>query len=40
MSAKTYRPWNPNQQWLLPRSPRDWLAENDLVYLWTVAPRL
>lgn len=31
MSAKTYRPWNPDQQRLLP-PPRDWLPENDLVY--------
>jgi transposase len=30
--GKTYRPWNPNQQWLLPPSVRDWLPENDLVY--------
>ena len=32
MSTKSYRPWNPDQQWLLPPSPRDWLPENDLVY--------
>jgi transposase len=30
--SKTYRPWNPDQHWLLPPSPRDWLPENDLVY--------
>lgn len=30
--SKTYRPWNPDQQWLLPPSPRDWLPEGDLVY--------
>jgi transposase len=30
--GKTYRPWNPNQQWLLPPSVHDWLPENDLVY--------
>jgi len=30
--SKTYRPWNPNQQWLLPPSVQDWLPENDLVY--------
>ena len=30
--SKTYRLWNPNQQWLLPPSPQDWLPENDLVY--------
>jgi transposase len=29
---KTYRPWNPNQQYLLPPSIQDWLPENDLVY--------
>lgn len=29
---KTYRPWNPDQQWLLPPSVHDWLPENDLVY--------
>jgi transposase len=30
--SKTYRPWNPDQSWLLPPSPRDWLPENDLVF--------
>ena len=30
--SKTYRPWNPNQQWLLRPSVQDWLPENDLVY--------
>lgn len=30
--SKTYRPWNPNQQYLLPPSTQDWLPENDLVY--------
>ncbi|MGH9668559.1 MAG: IS1182 family transposase [Terriglobales bacterium] len=30
--SKTYRPWNPNQDWLLPPSPRQWLPEGDLVY--------
>jgi len=30
--SKTYRQWNPNQQYLLPLSVRDWLPENDLVY--------
>lgn len=30
--SKTYRPWNPNQQWLLPPSVQDWLPENDLIY--------
>ncbi len=31
--GKTYRPWDPDQSWLLPPSPRDWLPEDDLVYL-------
>jgi transposase len=30
--SKTYRLWNPNQQWLLPPCPQDWLPQNDLVY--------
>jgi transposase len=30
--SKTYRPWNPNQQYLFPPSVQDWLPENDLVY--------
>jgi transposase len=30
--SKKYRPWNPNQQWLLPPSVQEWLPENDLVY--------
>jgi transposase len=30
--GKTYRPWNPNQQYLLLPSVHDWLPENDLVY--------
>lgn len=30
--GKTYRAWNPNQSWLLPPSPQDWLPEDDLVY--------
>jgi len=30
--GKTYRPWNPNQQYLLPPSVQDWLPESDLVY--------
>jgi len=30
--SKTYRPWNPNQQYLLPPSVQEWLPENDLVY--------
>lgn len=31
--SKSYRPWNPDQDWLLPPSPRDWLPEGDLVYM-------
>jgi transposase len=30
--SKTYRPWNPNQQWLLPPSVHDCLPQDDLVY--------
>jgi transposase len=30
--SKTYRPWNPDQPWLLPPSPKEWLPEGDLVY--------
>jgi transposase len=30
--SKTYRPWNPDQSWLLPPSPRDWLPDDDLVF--------
>ena len=30
--GKTYRPWDPDQAWLLPPSPRDWLPEGDVVY--------
>lgn len=30
--SKTYRRWNPNQQYLFPPSIQDWLPENDLVY--------
>lgn len=30
--SKTYRPWNPNQQYLLAPSAQDWLPGNDLVY--------
>ena len=31
--SKTYRPWAPNQSWLLPPSPQDWLDEGDRVYV-------
>jgi transposase len=30
--SKTYRSWDPDQTYLLPPSPSDWLPENDLVY--------
>lgn len=32
MSEKTYRTWQPDQAWLLPPSPQDWLPEGHLVY--------
>lgn len=32
MSEKTYRAWQPDQAWLLPPSPRDWMPEGHLVY--------
>jgi transposase len=30
--SKTYREWNPDQTYLFPPSPRDWLPEDDLVF--------
>jgi transposase len=30
--GKTYRSWDPDQTYLLPPSPQDWLPEGDLVY--------
>jgi transposase len=30
--SKKFRNWSPDQTWLLPPSPRDWLDENHLVY--------
>ncbi len=30
--SKTYRDWSPNQVYLFPPSPQDWLSEGDLVY--------
>jgi transposase len=30
--SKQFRPWNPDQAFLFPPSPRDWLPENHLVY--------
>ena len=32
MGEKTYRAWRPDQAWLLPPSPGDWLPEGHLVY--------
>lgn len=32
MSEKSYRPWAPDQSFLLPPSPRDWLPEGHLAY--------
>jgi transposase len=32
VGTKTYRPWTPNQAYLLPPSPRDWLPEGHLAY--------
>ena len=29
---KTYRDWSPNQAYIFPPSPQDWLLEDDLVY--------
>lgn len=30
--SRTYRSWDPDQTYLLPPSPSDWLSEDDLVY--------
>jgi len=30
--SKRYRKWSPDQVWLFPPSPQDWLPENHLVY--------
>src|SRR3954452_17452330 len=30
--SKTYRDWSPNQSYMFPPSPQDWLPEDDLVY--------
>lgn len=32
MTRKQYRPWSPDQTFLLPPSPRDWLPDNHLVH--------
>jgi transposase len=39
--SKQFRPWNPEQLYLFPPSPRDWLPENHLVYfLLDVVPQM
>jgi transposase len=39
--SKQFRPWNPDQPFLFPASPRDWLPENHLVYfLLDVVPQM
>jgi transposase len=39
--SKQFRPWNPDQSFLFPASPRDWLPENHLVYfLLDVVPQM
>lgn len=30
--SRTYRHWSPEQAWMFPPSPRDWLVEGHLVY--------
>ena len=30
--AKRFRDWSPNQIWLFPPSPKDWLLKGHLVY--------
>ena len=30
--SRTFREWSPEQSWLFPPSPQDWLPENHLVY--------
>lgn len=32
MSPRTFRPYDPEELWLLPPSPRDWLPEDHLAY--------
>jgi transposase len=39
--SKHFRPWNPDQPFLFPPAPRDWLPENHLVYfLLDVVPQM
>ncbi len=30
--SRTFREWNPDQNWLFPPSPQDWLPDGHLVY--------
>ena len=30
--SRRFRDWRPDQSWLFPPSPQDWLPENHLVY--------
>lgn len=32
MTTRMFRPDDPEERWLLPPSPRDWLPENHLAY--------
>jgi hypothetical protein len=32
LMSKRYREWSPDQSWLFPPSPADWLPEGHLVY--------
>jgi transposase len=39
--SKQFRPWNPDQSFLFPPAPRDWLPENHLVsFLLDVVPQM
>ena len=30
--SRTFREWSPDQSWLFPPSPQDWLPDGHLVY--------
>ena len=30
--SRTFREWSPEQMWMFPPSPQDWLPENQRVY--------